>query len=269
MKQCPVRDLTFGNVGGHVWSQVKADQNFIPPFSILKRAPLWAEESRFKDTVWRWLCEGAEDWAIKEAEQLETKEGAVMSVDVQVGRATAKLMWGDVVPVLRTRSQTEVLLFEINNENQPLSSEAIAAIGIAGRQKTGVRIIVWGPPAVVEALKKGVLLKLMEASNPLYNYKTKEVIACVPQDEAGGPRPKGYTMCFRTVLLLAPGAANLRPIPPILVSHVGWRPTLIGHLLASLDLAGGVFTGGGSIGVLCRSVALRPVAEPLPLVSGP
>ena len=189
MKQCPVRDLTFGNVGGHVWSQVKADQNFIPPFSILKRAPLWAEESRFKDTVWRWLCEGAEDWAIKEAEQLETKEGAVMSVDVQVGRATAKLMWGDVVPVLRTRSQTEVLLFEVNNENQPLSSEAIAAIGIAGRQKTGVRIIVWGPPAVVEALKKGVLLKLMEASNPLYNYKTKEVIACVPQDEAGGPRP--------------------------------------------------------------------------------
>ena len=122
---------------------------------------------------------------------------------------------------------------------------------------------------VVDALKKGMLLKLIEASNPLFNCKTKEVTAYLPNDEAGGPRAKVHTMAVRSVLLLAPASANLRPLAPLMLSHVGWRPTLIGHLLASVDLAGGVFTGGGSIGVLCRSVALMPVAEPLPLVSGP
>jgi hypothetical protein len=225
--------LSVGNVGGHVWAELKEGERN-PPFSLLKKAKLWQEEDRFKKPVWSWLCEEGKDWSVSAQAAVRTQQGEVVKINVNIDSKTERLMCGELGAILTSRSVVHLLYIEVKSGDTVLSEAVLAAMVKLGQQKTGIRIILWGEPAAVQQVKTGPMAKLLESGGPLNAYRSNEIDVFLPKDDLYGTRTVGQTNTKRVAFLLSP--TQMRPVITYAVSHVPWTPSIPVHLIHFLDI---------------------------------
>ena len=190
MVQVSQKDLSFGNVGGVFWTQVKTDPLFKAPFSTLKKAALWSDEGRFKEGVWSWLCAEGEDWTVEATKKVQTQEGDVFSVQLDVGDKKERLLWGPMGALLKSRSLVDVILVEVSDMQNPLAEEVVGAIAHASKSKGGVQLMFWGNPDVIGVLLSGSLTRMMGPTSCLAGYRLKKVTV-FPRKKHWGPELQG------------------------------------------------------------------------------
>ena len=144
-------------------------------------------------------------------------------------------MWGPARGLLKSRSVVDVVLVEVSNVNEPLSEETVGLVAHAAKQRLGVRLILWGSPEVMASLEAGQLAKLTEGGSCLTGYKMKKMTVYLPKEEPLGARSAGALNVERLVILLSP--SPMRSCLTYMVSHIGWCPALVAHLVWCLDVA--------------------------------
>ena len=77
--------LTPGKIGGGAWVELKFDDSKFPTWQQLQGAGLWRFPELYKASVWSWLCNDANPWAKASASTLNTQQGNLCTVEVDVG----------------------------------------------------------------------------------------------------------------------------------------------------------------------------------------
>lgn len=125
MRMVSQKGMSFGNLGGGMWADLKADPTLTPEFSYLHRAPLWSDERRFSKPVWSWLCGTGKDWTVDPAVVFRTQEGDTHGLDLDNGEKKARLMWGPLGPILKARSHVDLLFLELDTSLTTLPATCV------------------------------------------------------------------------------------------------------------------------------------------------
>ena len=130
-KLVPSNHLAFGNPGGNFWTDVKSG-TMLPRFDILRKATLWAEPGLYSRSVWSWLCEGAQDFAVAAVEDLFTQAGQAHGISIDIGEKKGVLRHGQLGPLVKSRQVVNLLYIEADASMTELSSTPSPVYGKAG-----------------------------------------------------------------------------------------------------------------------------------------
>ena len=243
-----ISHLSLGNPGGGVWSELKSTPGLAPKWAIVKKAQLWVDEDRYKTTVWPWLTGKGEDILSAEATPVMTQQGEVLSVDVELGDRTDRLLCGQIGPILNTRSQVNLVYVEVKT-GEVLQGDVLGAIQVGLKQKTGVRLIYWGSEEAISEQMAGPLGKLLQEGQALYGYKCRKVHIFLPKDDPLGEKEQYNQNVHRVVLLISP--PPFRNSMNYVVSHVQWSPTILSHLIKCMDIIRSSHLWGTNLQSMC------------------
>jgi hypothetical protein len=231
VRAVPLADLTMSGLGGGVWANLKVDDSKFPPVEAIKQAKLWKNEDLYKTTVWGWLCEEAAWPAPASGNTLITDVGEVYSLDVRHGGREEKLLVGGLGPLLVSRTMAAMVVCEIESG---WPEELAHVINNCHKQRSGVKLAIWGTTDAIDVIVKGPLLALLAPGGQLQGYKTRTLDVYLPRDDPLPGRPSGWTNVRRSVVLVSPG--SFRSCPSYVVSHQPWTASLIVHMKNVLDL---------------------------------
>ena len=228
----PLADLTLSGLGGGAWANLKADDSKFPPVEALKQAKLWKNENLYKTTVWGWLTEEDDGSAPALASSLTTDQGEVYSLDVRHGGRDEKLLVGGLGPVLVSRTMAAMVFCDVD---AGWPDHLAAAISTCHKQRSGVKLAMWGTPESIDYIIKGPLATLQAPGGQLQGYKSRVLQVFLPHDDPLPGRPTWTTNDHRTVLLVSP--QTFRSSPGHMVTQQGWTASLLVHLVHVLDMA--------------------------------
>ena len=194
---------------------------------------MWVDEDRYKTTVWSWLTKKEEDILSAEASPVMTQQGEVLSVDVELGDRTDRLLCGQLGPILNSRSQVNLLYLEVTPGEQ-LQGDVLGAIQVGLKQKSGVRLIYWGSEQAITEQLAGPLGKLLQEGQALCGYKTRKIQVFLPKDEPLGDRQQWGQNVNRVALLISP--STFKNSMTYITSHVPWTPSILSHLIKIMDI---------------------------------
>ena len=138
----PIADLLFQNAGGLFWNKVKSDPEFQAPWQVVSKAKLWTDEGRYRQSVWPWLLEGAEDWTVATSSKHMSKDdGRQFKMEVDLGHKIEFLALASATNLIRTRGSMDVVLIDVNNVNETLDADAITAISYGSKQQHPAKFI--------------------------------------------------------------------------------------------------------------------------------
>ena len=235
--------LTF-QMSGSQWSHLKHNPDEFPPIESLKKSQLWACEQLYKYSVWSWLTEGGESFTAASAAALQTQQGEVVVVDVSIGNRQEKLMFGGQGPLLNSRSEATLLVADVggpggtaeNPSYWPL--ELMQAIGYGKKQKFGMRLAIWCSDDDCELIMKGPMTKLL--STDFRGYKVRVLSVFLPKDEPLAGKTVWNSNVCRKVILVSP--TPFKKAWDVVVTHLSWTPTLIGHFVNVMDMLRSFFS---------------------------
>ena len=233
----PVNDLLFGNVGGHFWNNVKTDPGFRPDWKIVSKSRLWSDENRYRSTVWKWLCEGSEDFTVSTSSKtMAQDQGRLLKMTVDVGDKVEFMALGSVPQLIKTRGSIDVVLIEVADCNHPLDDSIITAIVAGSKQQGGAKFIFVCTLEAAQRLQADHLPKLLQPEAPLAGYKMRTVVLFFARDDALGPRQPGVTSVARIALLFS--LTPFRTGVGYVASTMNWHPVAIRQLVTCMDLTG-------------------------------
>lgn len=112
----PHKHLT-GNFGGPFWHALRLNPDHTPPFEKLSKSTLWADAKQYEVPVWSWLCGGGgRGFNVDIGRALNPREGDPVPVDIEVGERKARLLVGEVGPILRKRPILDLVYVELSAE---------------------------------------------------------------------------------------------------------------------------------------------------------
>ena len=232
-KTVDIKDLAFGNIGGHVWQELKTTPGMVPTWTICQKAKLWDDEAKYGTTVWPWLTGKGNDFLSAEASPVMTQLGEVMSIEVGLGERKDRLLCGPLGPILKSRSQVNVMYMEVT-PGQQMKGDVWGAIQVGLQQQSGVRLIYWGSEQAIDEQLAGPLGRLMQEGQALGGYKTRMVNVHLYSDEPLGGKELHCKNVDRVALLLSP--TPFRNTFTYVVSHLSWTPTILTHLLRCMEI---------------------------------
>ena len=86
VKSTNLPDLSIGNLGGKMWSELKSNPESCPPWKAMMYAPVWKDD-RFK-SLWDVMKGEVEQPSMVDETQLATEQGEVCSLTVRRPRRT-------------------------------------------------------------------------------------------------------------------------------------------------------------------------------------
>lgn len=115
------KDLTC-NLGGEFWHALKLNADHTPPFEALSKANLWSNAKAFEGPVWSWLVGGGEGagFNVDIQRALGAKQGEPLGVDIEAGERKARLLVGEVGPILRKRPILDLIYIELSEQADQL-----------------------------------------------------------------------------------------------------------------------------------------------------
>ena len=232
-KEVDVKDMGFGNIGGHVWQELKTTPGVTPKWSIVKNAKLWDDAARFGSTVWPWLTGKGDDILSAEASPVMTQQGEVLDIEVVLGERKDRLLCGQLGPILNSRSQVNLMYVEVT-VGQQLQGDVLGAIQVGLKQKSGVGIIYWGTDEAIDEQLAGPLGRLLQEGQALGGYKTRMVKVFLQSDDPLGDKDLHCQNVDRVALLISP--KPFKSTFTYVVSQLSWTPTILTHLIRCMDM---------------------------------
>ena len=229
----PLDDLTMSALGGGAWAALKVEEGKFPDINAVRGAKFWKRADVYKQAVWSWLCDESGGSAVATADLLETQKGHVISVDILAAGRKETILFGDVGPIMSSRTEAAVVMADLGTSNDVFADELRAMVEHCVKQRNGVKLILWGMCHAVQALVSGPLDAMMGAGGCLQGYRYRILNIHLPRDD---PLPAKPTWCFnvkRAVLLVTPG--TFRSCYDFVVTHQQWTPSLVKHFLHVLD----------------------------------
>ena len=240
MRMVSKEHLTPGKIGGGAWAELKFDENKFPTWQQLQGASLWRCPELYKSSVWSWLCSDNNPWAKATAATLNTQDGSLCTVTVEVGDREEKLLLGPVGAILSSRTEANLVVAELGVHGNFWSEELAATISHCSNQRGGVRLALWGTTESVEAAVKGPVTDLIAADGLLPGYKSRIITVHLPQDDPLPYRISWSTSVVRHVLLLSPDMFSSGP--DYITSLIGWCPAVINQLVHLLNVHRTIFS---------------------------
>ena len=173
-----------------------------------------------------------------QVKEVLTGEGQVFKMAVQVGNKDEVLHYGDLTGILKSRLAVDLLWIDATGDN-PIADDVIGVINQTANQSQGVRLVFVADPRCMEKIQV-VITKLMDATSVLAAYKDKQLMMYFPKDDSMGQRQQYSSAVCRKVIMLSP--SHMKNSLPYMVSHIGWTPAVVTHVVGLLDLLTTVFT---------------------------